>query len=79
MQAETQQAIINDHDNKNQEHLQILRSELLQICEEKEQEISLRKIVETELKNRTFELSKKISILEDELNATKEENKIKVS
>ncbi|XP_012229058.1 putative leucine-rich repeat-containing protein DDB_G0290503 isoform X2 [Linepithema humile] len=76
--AETQQAIINDHDDKNQEHLQILRSELLEMCKEKEQEISLRKVVEAELKNRTFELSRKISILEDELSAIKEENKIKI-
>jgi hypothetical protein len=70
---------MNNHDGKHQTEMQLLRSQLLEVSEEKEQEISVRKIMETELRNRATELTKRIATLEAELCAKKEENKIQVS
>lgn len=74
-----QQDIINSHDCKYQTEMQTLRSQLLEITREKEQEISTRKAIETELRNRAAELSKAITTLETELHAKKEEDRIKVN
>lgn len=74
-----QQDAINNHDNKHQPEMQRLRSQLLEITKEKEREISMRKVMETELRNRVAELSKGITILEAELHAKKEENRAKVN
>ncbi|XP_070153196.1 putative leucine-rich repeat-containing protein DDB_G0290503 isoform X1 [Polyergus mexicanus] len=73
--AKLQQEIINNHDNKHQAEAQLLRSQLLEVSEEKEREISMRKTMETELRNHATELSRRIIALEAELCAKKEENK----
>jgi len=70
---------MDNHDGKYQAEMQLLRSQLLEVSEEKEKEISVRKIMETELRNRAAELAKRIETLEAELCAKKEENKIQVS
>lgn len=79
MQAKLQQDVINNHDEKHQVERQILQTQLLEISEEKEREISTRKATETELRNYIAELSKKITTLETELRAKKEENRTKVN
>ncbi|KAH0956184.1 hypothetical protein HN011_002950 [Eciton burchellii] len=76
--AKLQQEVMNNHDGKHQTEMQLLRSQLLEVSEEKEQEISVRKIMETELRNRATELTKRIATLEAELCAKKEENKIQI-
>ncbi|KMQ89388.1 hyaluronan mediated motility receptor [Lasius niger] len=73
--AKLQQEIIGNHDDKHQAEVQLLRFQLLEASEEKEREISIRKTMETELRNRATELSRKITALEAELCAKKEENK----
>lgn len=79
MQAKLQQDVINSHDEKHQVERQILQTQLLEMSEEKEREISTRKAMETELRNYIAELSKKITTLETELRAKKEENRTKVN
>ncbi|TGZ32605.1 Uncharacterized protein DBV15_08939 [Temnothorax longispinosus] len=76
--AKLQQDVINNHDDKHQAELQVLRSQLLEMTKEKEQEISTRKVIETELRSRAAELSKRITTLEAELSAKKEENRTKI-
>lgn len=78
MQAKLQQDVINNHDCQHQADMQTLRSQLLEITKEKEQEISMRKAMETELRSRAAELSKGIMTLEAELYAKKQEDKTKV-
>ncbi|KAL6448406.1 hypothetical protein ACFW04_000378 [Cataglyphis niger] len=73
--AKLQQEIINNHDDKHQAEAQLLRSQLLEVSEEKEREISMRKAMETDLRNHATELSRRIIVLEAELCAKKEENK----
>lgn len=70
---------MNSHDCKYQAEMQTLRSELLEITKEKEQEISTRKIMETELRNRAAELSKGVTTLEAELYAKKQEDRTKAN
>lgn len=70
---------MNTHDDKHQVEIKLLRSQLLEVSEEKEQEMSVRKIMEAELRNRAAELVKRIETLEAELRATKEENKVRVN
>jgi len=79
LQAKLQQEIINNHDDKHQTEVQLLRSQLLEASEEKEREISTRKTMETELRNRATELSRRIIALEAELCAKKKENKTTVN
>lgn len=79
LQAKLQQDVINNHDDKHQAEMQRLRSQLLEMSKEKEREISTRKVMETELRNRVAELSKGITILEAELHAKKEETRAKVN
>lgn len=79
LQAKLQQEIINNHDDKHQAEAQLLRSQLLEVSEEKEQEISMRKTMEIELRNHATELSRRIIILEAELCAKKEEKKTMVN
>lgn len=79
LQAKLQQEIIGNHDDKHQAEAQLLRFQLLEASEEKEREISIRKTMETELRNRATELSRKITALEAELCAKKEENKTMVN
>lgn len=74
-----QQDVINSHGDKHEAEMQILRSQLLEMTKEKEQEISTRKAMETELRNRVAELSKGITKLEAELCAKKEESRTKVN
>ncbi|XP_012522875.1 hyaluronan mediated motility receptor isoform X2 [Monomorium pharaonis] len=76
--AKLQQDVINSHDNKHLAEMQRLRSQLLQMEKEKEHEISTRKIMETELRNRIAVLSEGMTLLEAELCAKKEENRIKI-
>lgn len=77
-QAKLQQDVINSHDEKHQVERQILQTQLLEMSEEKEREISTRKAMEMELRSYIAELSKKITTLETELRAKKEENRTKV-
>lgn len=79
LQAKLQEEIINNHDDKHQTEVQLLRSQLLEVSEEKEREISIQKAIETELKNRATELSRRIIALEAELCAKKKENKTTVN
>lgn len=74
-----QHEILSNHDNKHQTETQMLHSQLFEVSEEKDREISARKIMETELRNRAAELSRRITILESDLPTKKEENKIKVN
>ncbi|XP_011698345.1 PREDICTED: hyaluronan mediated motility receptor-like isoform X2 [Wasmannia auropunctata] len=76
--AKLQQEVINSHDDKHQAEMQTLRSQLLEITKEKEREISTRKAMEMDLRNRAAELSKGITTLEIELQAKKEENRAKI-
>lgn len=59
--------------------MQTLRSQLLEITKEKEREISERKAMEMELRNQMAKLSERITTLEFELCAKKEENRKKVN
>lgn len=79
LQAKLQDEIINNHDDKHQTEVQLLRSQLLEASEEKEHEISTRKAIETELRNRITELSRRIIALETELCTKKKENKTMVN
>lgn len=72
------QDVINSRDDKHQTEMQTLRSRLLEMTKEKEQEISMRKAMETELRMRVAELSKRITTLEAALCAKKEEARTKV-
>lgn len=74
-----QQEVLNNHDKKHEAETQILRSQLLKVSEEKEREFLVRKTIESELRNRAAELSKRITTLEIELCAKKEQNKMRVS
>jgi len=79
LQAKLQQDVINNLDDKHQAEMQTLRSQLLEMTKEKEQEISTRKAMETELRNRVAELSKGLTKLEAELCTKKEESRTKVN
>lgn len=78
LQAKLQQEVLNNHDKKHEAETQILRSQLLEMSEEKEREFSARKTIESELRNRAAELSKRITTLEVELCAKKKQNKMRV-
>lgn len=78
-QAKLQREVMNNHDNQHQVDMTLLRSQLLQVSEEKGQEISVRKVMEIELRNRAAELARRIESLETELCAKKEENKMRVN
>lgn len=74
-----QQEVLNNHDKKYEAETQKLCSQLLKVSEEKEREFSARKTIESELRSRAAELSKRITILETELFAKKEQNRKRVS
>lgn len=79
LQGKLQHDVINNHDNKYQAEMETLRSQLLEITKEKEREISTRKAMETELRSRAAELSKRITTLEAELYTKKQEDRTKVN
>lgn len=79
LQAKLQQEVLSNHDEKHQTEMQMLRTQLLEASEEKEREFSARKTMEKELRNRAAELSGRLTTLEAELCAKKEENKTKVN
>lgn len=57
----------------------MLRSQLLEMSKEKEHEFLARKSIESILRDRAAELSKRITTLEVELHAKKKQNKMRVS
>ncbi|XP_032668210.1 hyaluronan mediated motility receptor-like isoform X2 [Odontomachus brunneus] len=77
--AKLQQEVLNNHDKKHEAETQIFRSQLLEMSEEKEREFSARKTIESELRNRAAELSKRITTLEVELCAKKKQNKMRMT
>lgn len=79
MQGILQQEVINNCNEKHQAEMETLRSQLLEITKKREQEISMRKTMETELRSRATELTKGITTLEVEFHAKKEESRIKVN
>lgn len=66
IQAKLQQEILNGYDEKHQTEVKNLRSQLLEISEEKEREIETRKAMEGDLRNRITDFSKRIVALESE-------------
>ncbi|XP_011877408.1 PREDICTED: hyaluronan mediated motility receptor-like isoform X1 [Vollenhovia emeryi] len=76
--ATLHQGVLNDHDENHQAEIQSLRYKLLEMTEEKEREISTRKAMEMELRNRAAELVKGITTLEAELCAKREEDGAKI-
>ncbi|XP_025988311.1 hyaluronan mediated motility receptor isoform X1 [Solenopsis invicta] len=76
--AKLHQDVLNNDNDKYQTEMQRLRLQLLEMTKEKEQEISTRKIMEMELRNRVNELSKGMATLEAELHAKKEETRAEV-
>ncbi|KAK2583461.1 hypothetical protein KPH14_009431 [Odynerus spinipes] len=65
--AKLQQEVLDNHDERHQTEVHMLRSKLLDMSSEKELEISTRRATENELRKRIAELSEKISVLEAEL------------
>lgn len=76
--AKLQQEVLNGHDEKYQVEVEHLRSQLLEVSEEKEREIEARKIMEGDLRNRVTEFSKRVTALEIELITKKEANVEKI-
>ncbi|XP_046838598.1 hyaluronan mediated motility receptor-like isoform X4 [Vespa crabro] len=76
--AKLQQEVLDNHDERHQAEADELRSKLLDMSREKEQEISARRTLENELRKRVAELLEKISFLENELSKITETNRIAV-
>ncbi|XP_043669772.1 hyaluronan mediated motility receptor-like isoform X2 [Vespula pensylvanica] len=76
--AKLQQEVLDNHDERHQVEAEELRSKLLDMSREKEQEISARRILENELRKRVAELLEKISLLESELARKTEKNQIAI-
>ncbi|XP_033317974.1 hyaluronan mediated motility receptor-like isoform X7 [Bombus bifarius] len=72
--AKLQQEILNGYDEKHQTEVKRLRSQLLEVSEEKEREIEARKAMEGDLRNRIADFSKRIAALEYELADKKHTN-----
>ncbi|XP_068972661.1 putative leucine-rich repeat-containing protein DDB_G0290503 isoform X3 [Bombus flavifrons] len=72
--AKLQQEILNGYDEKHQTEVKRLRSQLLEVSEEKEREIEARKAMEGDLRNRIADFSKRITALEYELADKKHTN-----
>ncbi|XP_071864189.1 uncharacterized protein isoform X6 [Bombus fervidus] len=72
--AKLQQEILNGYDEKHQTEVKRLRSQLLEVSEEKEREIGTRKAMEGDLRNRIADFSKRIAALESELADKKHTN-----
>ncbi|XP_003394867.3 putative leucine-rich repeat-containing protein DDB_G0290503 isoform X6 [Bombus terrestris] len=72
--AKLQQEILNGYDEKHQTEVKRLRSQLLEVSEEKEREIEARKAMEGDLRNRIVDFSKRIAALEYELADKKHTN-----
>lgn len=72
--AKLQQEILNGYDEKHQTEVKRLRSQLLEVSEEKEREIEARKAMEGDLRNRIADFSKRIAALESELADKKHTN-----
>ncbi|XP_014470917.1 PREDICTED: hyaluronan mediated motility receptor-like isoform X2 [Dinoponera quadriceps] len=77
--AELQQEVLNNRDKKHEGEMRILRLQLLEVSEEREREFSARKTIESELRNRATELSKKITTLEVGLCAKKKQKKLRIA
>lgn len=69
--AELQQEILNGHDEKYQGEVENLRRKLLEASEEKGREIQARKIIESDLKDRIAEFSRRVSVLEKQVDDLK--------
>lgn len=78
-QAKLQQEVLDNHDERHQAEADELRSKLLDMSREKEQEISARRTLENELRKRVAELLEKVSLLETELAKITETNRITVN
>lgn len=65
---------MNGYDEKHQTEVKRLRSQLLEVSEEKEREIEARKAMEGDLRNRIVDFSKRIAALEYELADKKHTN-----
>ncbi|XP_047365334.1 hyaluronan mediated motility receptor-like isoform X5 [Vespa velutina] len=76
--AKLQQEVLDNHDERHQAEADELRSKLLDMSREKEQEISARRTLENELRKRVAELLEKISFLENELSKITETNRIAI-
>ncbi|KAI4504568.1 hypothetical protein M0802_000118 [Mischocyttarus mexicanus] len=76
--AKLQQEVLDNHDERHQAEADELRSKLLDMSREKEEEISARRIVESELRKRVAELSEKIFHLESEVAKKTESNHITI-
>ncbi|XP_015191840.1 PREDICTED: hyaluronan mediated motility receptor-like [Polistes dominula] len=72
--AKLQQEVLDNHDERHQAEANELRTKLLDISREKEEEISARRTVEKELRNRVAELSERILHLESEFAKKTEAN-----
>ncbi|XP_060821534.1 hyaluronan mediated motility receptor-like isoform X6 [Bombus pascuorum] len=72
--AKLQQEILNGYEEKHQTEVKRLRSQLLEVSEEKEREIEARKAMEGDLRNRITDFSKRIAALESELADKKHTN-----
>ncbi|XP_066591183.1 putative leucine-rich repeat-containing protein DDB_G0290503 [Prorops nasuta] len=70
--AKLQQEILNEHNGRHYIETELLRAQLLELSNEKEQEIHLRKTREEELNGRLHTLLEKVERLENELVREKE-------
>ncbi|XP_014616668.1 PREDICTED: hyaluronan mediated motility receptor-like isoform X2 [Polistes canadensis] len=76
--AKLQQEVLDNHDERHQAEVNGLRSKLLDISREKEEEIFARRTVESDLRKRVAELSEKILHLESEMAKKAETNQIMI-
>ncbi|XP_076650839.1 uncharacterized protein LOC143357963 [Halictus rubicundus] len=76
--AELQLEVLNNRDEKHQAEIMRLRCQFLEVSEEKEHEFHARKTIESELRNRIEDLTKRIAKLESELEKKKQDNKEKI-
>ncbi|XP_031837028.1 uncharacterized protein LOC116428932 [Nomia melanderi] len=75
--ANLQLEVLNSHDEKHQIEMKRVRCQLLEISEEKEQEVRTRKTMENDLRNRIEDLVKRIAVLESELEKKRQDNEDK--
>ncbi|XP_076301100.1 uncharacterized protein LOC143219137 isoform X2 [Lasioglossum baleicum] len=76
--AKLQLEVLNNQDQKHQAEIMRLRCQFLEVSEEKEREFNARRTIESDLRSRIEDLTKRIAKLESELEKKKQDNKEKI-
>ncbi|XP_076382680.1 uncharacterized protein LOC117223832 isoform X2 [Megalopta genalis] len=76
--AKLQLEVLNNQDEKHQAEMMRLRCQFLEISEEREHEFRARKMIESDLRSRIEDLTKRITKLESELQNKKLDNEEKI-